>query len=152
MFNEIEDNVNRIKKIRERLEKLGKEEEELEDIPVSKKDNNNIKKNEIPESETIQETILNQWKIKKDEKMRIQGKMIRSFFWFLVGQFVCLILLISSKIITEIIFSYKFDSLIIYWYLSIFVTQIIALITISHKYMFSDNEDRILEYTQKHLK
>ena len=145
------ENENNIKKFKERLEKIGKDKNELEEEPALTK-LKNTKKIEFPESKEIQEVILNQWKIKKDEKMRIQGKMIRSFFWFLVGQFVCLILLISSKIATEIIFSYKFDSLIIYWYLSIFVTQIIALITISHKYMFSDNEDRILEYTQKHLK
>lgn len=151
MSNENENNINRIKKFKERLEKIGKDKNELEEEPALTK-LKNTKKIEFPESKEIQEVILNQWKIKKDEKMRIQGKMIRSFFWFLVGQFVCLILLISSKIATEIIFSYKFDSLIIYWYLSIFVTQIIALITISHKYMFSDNEDRILEYTQKHLK
>ena len=151
MSNENENNINRIKKFKERLEKIGKDKNELEEEPALTK-LNNTKKIKFPESKEIQEVILNQWKIKKDEKMRIQGKMIRSFFWFLVVQFVCLILLISSKIATEIIFSYKFDSLIIYWYLSIFVTQIIALITISHKYMFSDNEDRILEYTQKHLK
>ena len=148
MSNENENNINRIKKFKERLEKIGKDKNELEEEPALTK-LKNTKKIEFPESKEIQEVILNQWKIKKDEKMRIQGKMIRSFFWFLVGQFVCLILLISSKIATEIIFSYKFDSLIIYWYLSIFV---IALSTISHKYMFSDNEDRILEYTQKHLK
>lgn len=78
--------------------------------------------------------------------------MIKSFFWFLVSQSIFFVILVISKVILEIVFKYIIDNKIIYWYLSIFMVQIIALITISHRYMFSDNEDKILEIAKEIIK
>lgn len=101
--------------------------------------------------ETVK-SMLEKWSEKKDKKSQTQEKMIRSFFWFLVSQSIFFIVLIVLKIILEINFKYEIENKIIYWYLSIFMVQIIALITISHRYMFSDAEDKILEIAKEIIK
>ena len=101
--------------------------------------------------ETVK-SMLEKWSEKKDKKSQTQEKMIRSFFWFLVSQSIFFIVLIVLKIILEINFKYEIENKIIYWYLSIFMVQIIALITISHRYMFSDEEDKILEIAKEIIK
>lgn len=101
--------------------------------------------------ETVK-SMLEKWSDKKDKKSKTQEKMIKSFFWFLVSQSIFFVILVISKVILEVVFKYVIDNKIIYWYLSIFMVQIIALITISHRYMFSDNEDKILEIAKEIIK
>jgi len=101
--------------------------------------------------ETVK-SMLEKWSDKKDKKSKTQEKMIKSFFWFLVSQSIFFVILVISKVILEVVFEYVIDNKIIYWYLSIFMVQIIALITISHRYMFSDNEDKILEIAKEIIK
>lgn len=101
--------------------------------------------------ETVK-SMLEKWSDKKDKKSKTQEKMIKSFFWFLVSQSIFFVILVISKVILEIVFKYVIDNKIIYWYLSIFMVQIIALITISYRYMFSDNEDKILEIAKEIIK